>query len=614
MFSRIKFPLLPLLAAAAGALLFQPRYYVGFSNDDASFILLARFIWDHLRALSGSGLAAGFSHFLPGYPLFLAPFAALLEPHWALLRLTTAAVSVLTVYGLWLLTAGWLSEKERRWTVGLYAIHPLFLLSSGLVMADPLLACLFIFGLLGLRRVLEGAEGGGAYALLVSMSAWAALTKPIGILLPAALTAALIAARSWKALRLMAALIWLPCLIFGISFLVRSETPTDYITQLLRGLASLTQQSIWQRGGNLLHTFVLVYGLGGPWPRGPFLDLLGASLIAGVLYLCVRGLAALLSKSPPVRFTAMSAWLLLIGQGLVMSIWTAYSERYALPILPLMILFLTAGIHALSKPRPSAARALLPAAAALFLIHTGQFAFGTYSPRRPAGTKLYAKTLEWISRETPPESLFLGNAAVICLYTGRAGSGGFASPNADAFLSDLSRAGITHALLIEHEIFSTKGDYSNNQAWQKAMEKAWIRGHPHFFRKIYSNPEERTEIYGVEIPAGRNRAADLYALALGDIRKSDWPAAEANLRRSLAEEPDFTSALIALASIRLSQGKDAAEAEKLLRRALALEPNCSRATLLLSGLLERGGRGREAEQARAAGQTALSTPPFEAVP
>ncbi len=601
-------------AAVILTLLFQPRYDVGFFNDDASFVLLARRLLDFLFLRPGPGLGGIFSHFMPGYPVLLAPFTALFSPHWAWLRLTTAAVSLLTVFGLWKLLEGWLSPGERRWAVLLYALHPLLLLCSGMVMADPFLACLFVYALLGLKRVLAGTGGWRAYALLLTMAAWAALTKPIGILLAAALTAALISAKAWKALRLTALFIWLPCLLAGLLIFFKNGSPTDYAQYLAQGLSSLAQQSVWLRGYGTLHAFVLVYGLAIPWPRGPAFDLAGALLIAGVIYVCAKGLSALLSGPRPGKYLALAAGLLVIGQGLVLSLWTVYSERYALPLLPFFTLFLTAGAFGVLKPRPMAARALLGALALGFAVRAGLLVRETYSPLRPAQTKLCTQTLEWIRTETPPESRFIGKGAAIDLYTGRSGRGMFAAPNADAFLSDLSRFHITHALVTEQTVLSTQGSYATDQAWQQAAQNAWIRRHTGSFKRIYSNRAERTEVYEVRVPAGWDKAVDFYALALGDLKNSDRAAAAARLRLALKEAPDLTSALVALASLRAAPGKDTAEAEKLLRRALALEPNYPRASRLLAGLLEARGRRSEAEKVNAAARAALKTPPFEAVP
>lgn len=603
-----------LLVAAAGAVSLHPRYELGFFNDDASFVLLARRLWDALRNFSGSGLGALFSHFMPGYPLFLAPFAAVFSPRWSLLPWAMGAVSVLTVYGFWELLAGWLPAEERRWAALLYALHPLFLLSSGMVMADPFLAFLFVFAMLGLRRVLEGEKGPWAYALLGAMTAWCVCTKPIGLVPAAAITAALISARAWKGARLLALLVWLPCLAVGLSALAGNAAPSDYLHYFLQGLASLARRSLWERGYGLPHSFILVYGLACPWPRGPAWDLAGAAFIAGLLYFLVKGLSALLSGKAPGRFIALSAWLILIGQAAVMSIWTVNSERYALPMLPFGLLFLAAGILAAGKKRPWAARALLAALALGFSIRTGLLVAETYSPSRPAETRLYTRTLDWIRRETPPESRFLGRGAVIELYTGRTGQGMLAAPNADAFLSELSRYHITHTLVTSQAILSMPGAYSSNHAWRQAMERGWIRSHPGRFKKLYADPLEGTEVYGVALPERWDKAVDLYMEAAKDMRNSDWPAATAKLRLSLAEVPDFTSALTALASVRLLHGNDPAGGERLLRRALALEPNYPRCTKMLAEVLERQGRRSEAARALAAGQAALSIPPFEAVP
>lgn len=600
-----------LLAAAAGAAALQSRYDVGSINDDANFVLLAKFLRDRLLTPAGAGFGRVFAHFMPGYPVFLAPFAAAFEPHWAWLRWTTAAVSLGTVYGWWRLLEGWLPAGQRRWATLLYALHPVFLLCSGMVMSDPFLAGLFVFALLGLRRVLEGAGGIGPYALLCCAAAWAVWTKPIGILLAAALTAALLAARAWKALRWTALLVWLPWLAAGVSALLQDKSRTDYTGYLLRGLAALAQQSFLERAYNSLHAYILLYGFTVPWPRGTAFDAAGAAAIAAALCLGAKGLHVLLTGPAPGRLLALAAGLLVAGQALVLSLWTAGSERYALPLLPFGILFLVSGLYAWCRSRLNIARILLAATALGFLVHTGVLVRETLSPRRAPETRLYFRTLDWIRAETPPGSRFVGNGPLIDLYTGRSGCGMSAAVNYDAFISYLAGRRVTHALVDDRGVLAAQGSYLNNQAWQKAMERGWIRSHPRVFQKVYSDPGERTEVYRVALPARWDKAAGFYVQAQRDAQNSDLPAAAAGLRRALAEAPEFPSALISLASLELAGRRDAAAAEKLLRSALALEPNFPRATQMLAALLDRQGRKREADRVRAAGLAALPAAPFE---
>jgi len=525
------FLLWALAFTGAGAAALNGRYYVGYFNDDASFVLLARALWRGLLSLSPAGLGGAFSHYLPGYPLFLAPFAAAADPAWHLLRWTTAGLALLSVYGFWLLLEGWLAEEERRWAVGLYAVHPLFLYCSGMVMADPFLACLFTCGLLGLRRVLEGGRA-PAFALLLGASAWAAAVKPIGALLPLAVTAALAAAREKRALRLFSLLFWLPCLALLIYGALHRQGPTDYVTYLLQGLASLGEQPPLARAYGLLHALVLVCGLGWFWPRGPLWDPAGAALIAGALYLLVKGLAALLAREGRGRYIALAAGALLLGQGLVLSLWTAFSERYALPLLPLGLLFLAVGAAAAWKARPLAARALLAALAASFALHSASLALAGPEAR------LCAQTLDWIRRETPADSRFTGNAPLLFLYTGRRGDGLFAARDADQFLFSLSNHGITHVLLTGQAVLSAGGSLRNDHALQKRLEQGWISGHPRHFKRLYANPAERTAVYAVLAAPGRAEAVKHYSQALRELSASGPAAAERSLRLALAADRD----------------------------------------------------------------------------
>lgn len=595
-----------LAAAAAGAALLHTRYYVGFFNDDASFALLARGLWENLAG-GGPSLSGAFSHFLPGYPAFLAPFAGLLSPRWELLRWTSAGLTLLTLWGLWRLLDGWLEPGERRWAALLYALHPVPLLSSGAVMADPLLAALFVWGLAALRYTLEGRGGPWAPALLLAACGWAAATKPVGLLLAAAATAALALARARRPLLLLALLFWLPLLAFGLAAALKAQNPSDYLTQLSRGLGALAALGPFERVYRLLHTFVLVCGLGWFWPRGGFWDAGGALLALGVVFVVARGLKALLERGGAGRYAALAAGLLLAGQLLVLSLWTVYSERYALPLLPLALPLFAAGLLSAAPAGARWPRLALAAVAAGLALHSAQLALKTRLDP-PRESRLCRRTLDWIAAGTPPESRFTGSVALVRLYTGRAGEGLFSAPDLDLYLAALARARVTHILLTDQVILSPKGTYANDHALQKRLENAWVRARPAYFKKLYSDAEERTEVYAVSLPAGLERSAALYAEALGLLRAGDAAAGEERLRLALAARPDFPSALSALGF--LQAGRDAAGAERLLRRALELEPGHAAAARALAGLLEK--RGRAAEAAAALSGAERAFPPFAA--
>lgn len=601
-----------LALSAAGAAALNRMYYVGYFNDDASFVLLSRSLWEHLRELSGLGFGGAFSHFLPGYPLFLLPFSAAFAPHWAWLSWTSAAISLLTVLGLWLLLCGWLSEEDRRWAVLLYAVHPLFLVDSGIVMADPFLTCLFVYGLLGLRLALEGG-GAWAYALLIGTSFWAPAAKPIGLLLPLALTAGLAAAgpSGRRPLRRLLLWFWLPCAAAAAYFLLAKSSPTDYLGYLLHGLASLSGQPLWGRVYGLFHDFVLYCGLGVGWPRGGLWDLSGSAVIAAVLYLLFKGMGKLLSGEGAGRSAALAAAALLFGQGLVMSVWTVYSDRYALPMLPLALVFFAAGARASWKASPAVGRALLALLAAGFAVHSAQIAVALHrAPRRE--NMLPARTLEWISQNTPPGSRFVGESPLVALYTGRSGDGLFGARDLDMYLERLARSRIDYALVTDRRILSPKGSFKNDQGLQKQLERGWIAGHPRLFRLVHAEAEERTGVYKVELPAGWDGAFVLYAGSLARIKAGDLAGAEKELRAALAAVPDFPSALLALATVELVRGEPPGGAEKLLGRALELEPDYPEASRALAELLDHLGRRNEAEAVRARARAALSLTPFSA--
>jgi hypothetical protein len=380
---------------------------------------------------------------------------------------------------------------------------------------------------------------------------------------------------------------------------------------MLRGLASVAHQGAWERSYGLLHVFAVTHVLAVPLPRGPLYDAAGAALAAAFLFLLARGLAALLAREDlPARAAALGTGLLLFSQLLVMALWTARSERYALPMLPLALVFLVHGARAALGAR--GARPLLAAAALALCGYSVRLAAAMNSGSRPLETRLCSSTLEWISSNTPPDARLLGSGPLIGLYTGRGAENLFSAPDADAFLAVLRRRGITYAVVTDIPLLSPGGPYANNHALQKAMEDAWVRSRPRYFRKVFSSREERREIYAVSFPPRLGEAARWYALARDSAGSGRTAAAEEQLRLALAAWPDFPSALAALAAVREGRGAPDAEVEGLLRRALALEPNFPRASRHLVKFLRAHGRDREARAAMAAEAAALAFPSFEA--
>src|ERR1051326_8861950 len=122
-----------------------PRYYVGIYGDDGEYVLAARsLLQGHYVSMNLPDHPA-YQHYPPGFPLFLAPFVLLLQPHWFWLKLVSAGVTLVSCFLLWLLSKNWLETPARLALLVLYALNPVTAIFSGFLMSEP---CLILFLLL----------------------------------------------------------------------------------------------------------------------------------------------------------------------------------------------------------------------------------------------------------------------------------------------------------------------------------------------------------------------------------------------------------------------------------------------------------------------------------
>src|SRR5687767_4073973 len=130
-------PALGLLAAALLYAALFPRFFVGYFSDDALYILAAKSLLTGRYVSLYLPDQPYLTQILPGYPLFLAPFVALVQPHWPWLKFLSVGLTLGSVLLLGKLLEPWMSTRVRWITMLLFAFNPTTVLGSGIVMSDP---------------------------------------------------------------------------------------------------------------------------------------------------------------------------------------------------------------------------------------------------------------------------------------------------------------------------------------------------------------------------------------------------------------------------------------------------------------------------------------------
>lgn len=160
-------------------------YQVGFHEDDAAYVVLARSL------LGGRGygliytpgvepLPAAFPF---GFPLLLAPLAAWQPQNMDVLKipsfLATLANGAL-LFWAW----QWFSRRSRWWGLavsGLYLLYPLVIDRSQMVMSEPIFTTLCLAGLLLTEQIARGASPAWGAPLMGAVFAYAVYTRSVGL-------------------------------------------------------------------------------------------------------------------------------------------------------------------------------------------------------------------------------------------------------------------------------------------------------------------------------------------------------------------------------------------------------------------------------------------------
>lgn len=325
--------------------------YVGAYNDDAYNIMAAKAISEgHYRSLTDPA-GTPIRSLLPGYPLFLTAFVALLEPRWDALSWVSLFVFLSTGILLWRLLDGWVEASARNAIVLLWATHPYGWINSGAVMVDPFFLAVTLAFFLIARRALEADSPSFFQGIgLIVLALYAVSTRPHGLLL-------------WGTLGLVFAMMrrksglafWGGLTAGGIALALwgGGRSPAAGHTALfveslsrLGGGASHVAHSLGRFAATLLSACV-VPSLDVRGPVRPWVWIV-AFPVAGLVG---RGVHRRLSEGAVGgRRLAFVVAVFGLGICLLQGLWVTVDFRYFLPVLPWALFFMVEGARGLRVP------------------------------------------------------------------------------------------------------------------------------------------------------------------------------------------------------------------------------------------------------------------------
>jgi hypothetical protein len=488
----------PLVLGCAGALyLFYSRYYfVGYFNDDAYYVLGARSLLQGAYADLSRPDRPPMTLYAPGFPLFLAPLAALVAPHWELLMLAAVAVCAASALALRRLFEGWLKPGALAALVAFYALNGTVAMAAPWVMSDLFFTLLSLVFFAQMRRALARKAAADGW-LLGAILGWALVSRPTGLILfPAAAGGLLYARRrdlAWRALGLGLAP-W-------AALLLRNHAATGSASAYLaswngsaasiRALPALLDNA--QRVANL---FFVAVPFRIALPYAPWGMAASAAFVLAAAVFCARAARAIAARGRNEAAVVGAVAIFLAADFSVHAAYSAIDARYALPFLPYLFGFLAAGAQSLGSGARRAASAL--AAGAILWTNFSvqrQTALAAERPER----RFPEKTFDWIRRGTPSDAVILSpRSALIFLYTGRRAvvdydgeAGGPAELRRELAAEGISFVAQTRLPAIYLEGFS--GRVGERLARRAQM----LASSPRDFPPVFSAPDEAMTVYAV---------------------------------------------------------------------------------------------------------------------
>jgi hypothetical protein len=184
--------LLILFLSAILYLMLSNRHEIGFFEDDAIYILCTRSLLSGHYCDLTSPQSPPEIQYLPGFPALLAPFLALTHQHWSRLKVIPWFLSVLSCFLGWTLFRRMLPEKPACAALALFALSPLTIFMSDILLSEWWLLSLSLVAILLMADIETGHPNIWKKIALALVLSWTALTRPEGILLSAALAGILL--------------------------------------------------------------------------------------------------------------------------------------------------------------------------------------------------------------------------------------------------------------------------------------------------------------------------------------------------------------------------------------------------------------------------------------
>ncbi len=515
---------------------------VGAIGDDSLNIMLARslrhgaFSWPDAHGTPSADP-------LPGFAALLLLPVWIVEPRWDALRLIGLLSMPAALFFCWRLARRLLPFGAAVAVVWLTAINPLFVGRAGFVLPDiPFLALS-----LALFHALDANPARPGWMLAGLGAAAATLLRPYGFILALSLALLLWLRGGWR----KAAGFFLVAVLPLAGWMLRNRfsagTWAGYVPHMGSQAASLARP-----GAQFAHAGMMAaifFGDGLLALGGLPLEGLMAAGIATVIIAGFGVVRLLRSQEDPLT-CVLGAYA--IGLLALHSLWLAVAQRYVMPIMPIMWIFLAAAVQPLLRRRGAAVGALIAAITILSFRADAALLRSAWS----APPRYQGETMSWIRRQTPADARFQSMEYVtLSLLAGRQTELPALDAGAstrDAWLaSSLSRK--TDYLHVAADL-KVDGYFPDPAKTLFANLARWARSSP-YLREVFRSPADGTVVFRFQHPdpARYLRAWRAYELAGLAVRSgADKRMVRRKLQEAVRLEPTLAYAWAALSQYEYS--------------------------------------------------------------
>ena len=457
-----------LAACVLLVLAFAPAQYFGRQQDDLLYFIGARALTTGHYCLLTTPGCPPLTLINPGWPALLVPLSFLTErpgPFQAFSALLLAAAPV----ALW----AWLRRRADEVTAllaaALFASCPLVLAQSGVVMSEAPYVLFFLVMLRFIEKRRAFAAGTFGAALLMTRTAGLAVMP--ALLLPFA------RARRWGELARAAAAPLLAWTLWTAWSWSKGRTVGKFDLLPATYAGGAWSKPLVIAAGNA-RFYAAEWGgcfLPPSWADGALAVALGTALAAGAAW----GLTSALRK----RADDPAAWSLL-GTAALLAVWGWQYERYLIPLLPLLLWALAAGLGKAAKP----------ALWTLLALQLGAQTLPRLGRPSPWAEPELARTYAWLA-ERPAPNLLSSTEPVRDGWLSGLPDVPLPVPARDEdFAPALKAAGVRYVLRADAQDYGLQGDASS--ALRQTVERLGrLLDDPRRFRKAHEEPAERAAVY-----------------------------------------------------------------------------------------------------------------------